>query len=100
MKKTNNFTSSSFHGVSFKATPEKLIEVLGMPQEHYNDGEDKVNMCWDCETEDGFIITIYDWKEYRPLGMFEEIEWHIGGQNKHETFKAKSELLKQIKNTL
>jgi hypothetical protein len=45
------------------------------------------------ENEDEEIITIYDWKMYREVGIDEEIEWNIGGHNKQSTEKAKEEIL-------
>jgi hypothetical protein len=45
------------------------------------------------ENEDEEIITIYDWKMYREVGLDEEIEWYIGGHNKQSTEKTKEEIL-------
>jgi hypothetical protein len=93
-KLTNNSVSgTSFHDTTIKTTLGKLIEVLGEPQCFQNDGEGKTNVDFDCETESGDIFTIYDWKEYRPIGLDETIEFHIGGFNVNTTRQAKSELL-------
>jgi hypothetical protein len=66
--------------------------VLGEPQCFQNDGSDKTNIDYECETKTGDIFTIYDWKEYRPIGMNETIEFHIGGMSRAITERAKDEL--------
>lgn len=98
VKKTSRTISgTSFHGTIIEATPKQLIEVLGNPNHFYNDGQDKVNIEWDCETEDGEIFTIYDWKEYRILGMDEYVQFHIGGFDRNTTDKARVLLYKALR---
>jgi hypothetical protein len=90
--KTANGTS--FHDTTIKTTVNKLIAAIGEPQWSDNTGEDKVNFDWVCEIEeDDDVFTIYDWKEYRPIDLDEVIEFHIGGENRNITEKAKEELL-------
>lgn len=86
---------TSFFGIEVVATPQQLIDAYGVP-EGCNDGDDKVNMEWIMETEDGRIFTIYDWKEYRPLQMNEMIDWHIGGHSWNDTAEAANEVMDQI----
>jgi len=88
--KTANMTS--FHGSTIKTTVRKLIEKVGQPQYGSNNGEDKTNFDWICETNLGGVFTIYDWKEYRTLDLDEVIEFHIGGHSKYVTEHAKEEL--------
>ena len=83
---------TSFHDVSIQTTPQKLIDALGEPQFGDNSGQDKTNFDFVCETEDGDVFTIYDWKEYRPLKMDEIIDFHIGGHSGSVTLKALQEL--------
>ena len=91
MKKTHKDTcGTSFHGDTIFISVEELINLLGEPQFQENDGNDKVNYYWDCETEDGELFTIYDWKEYRPISDFEQIEFHIGSFTKEISEKVKS----------
>lgn len=93
MKKTTKSSSgTSFHGVEFTATVGDMKQVLGAPKYETNDGEDKVNMEWVFETEDGNVFTIYDWKEYRRLGTYSKIDWHIGAHNQIVSLKARNEL--------
>jgi len=92
--KSANMTS--FHGSVIKTTVNKLIEKIGKPQYGSNDGEDKINFDWVCETSLGSVYTIYDWKEYRPLDLNEEIEFHIGGFSNHDTEFARQELEKLL----
>lgn len=72
---------TSFHNNTVTCTIQDLIGILGQPQYAGNTGEDKVNFEWICETDDGDVFTIYDWKEYKPLRRSEKIEWHIGAKN-------------------
>lgn len=88
-----SISGTSFHFTTIRTTVNKLIDTIGHPQCFDNTGDDKVNFEWDCETEEGDVFTIYDWKEYRPLGYDELIDFHIGGFDKIVTEKAKRELL-------
>jgi hypothetical protein len=71
--------------------------ALGGPQHLQNDGSDKTNVDYECETENGDVFSIYDWKEYRSIGMNETIEFHIGGMGRSVTEQAKEELLNLMK---
>jgi hypothetical protein len=88
---------TSFHGVVIRATVNQLISVFGEPDMEYNTGEDKVNFEWNMETEEGEVFTIYDWKEYRPIGRDEFVTWHIGAGSKAVSWTAESEILKALK---
>jgi hypothetical protein len=93
MKKTNKTPNrTSFHNVTIKTTINKLMEAIGDPNYFENSGKDKVNVEWVRETALGHVITIYDYKEYRVLGLNEEVEFHLGGQEKDHTLTAKREL--------
>lgn len=92
-RKTDRWNSSSFHHTTLRTTPQRLVSILGNPQHSQNDGMDKVNMEWVCETDGGKIFfTIYDWKEGRPLIMDRTYEFHIGGHNRGDTDEAYGEL--------
>jgi hypothetical protein len=95
-KTTNLVNGSSFHNVTIKTSVNELIRVLGEPTYQNNDGEDKVNFEWVCETIDGDVVTIYDWKEYRMIDVDEEIEFHLGGQSLIHTLDGKDELLRLL----
>ena len=92
-KKTNKGPSGTewFQEIVITTYP-KLIEILGQPTCNTNTGEDKVNMEWVCESRDGFVFTIYDWKEYEPLNEEYEYGFHIGGFSEKQTKIAKAEL--------
>ena len=97
MKKTTNLVNgSSFHNVTIKTSVNELIRVLGNPDDDSNTGEDKVNFEWICETIDGDVVTIYDWKEYRMIDVDEEIEFHLGGHSLIHTLDGKDELLRLL----
>ena len=87
---------TSFHGVVFSATPQQLVDLFPDSYNEQNDGEDKTNFDFTLETENGDVFTIYDWKEYRPLKMNENIEWHIGGRNKETCLQGKAEVLELL----
>ena len=85
---------TSFYGTIITTTVAKLTKLLGDP---YNDntGEDKVNFWWDCETEEGDVFTVYDWKEYREISEDEFIQFHIGATSKQISEQAKQEINEQ-----
>ena len=91
--KTNKSTNgTSFHYSTITTTVNELISIIGEPVCDSNTGEDKVNIEWELEDENGNVVIIYDWKEYRKIGMDEKIEWHIGGMSKEITYNAKEEI--------
>jgi hypothetical protein len=93
LKSTNKeVNGTSFHNSTVRASVNELIKVIGEPTYVVNDGEDKVNIEWVLEDDNGNVITIYDWKEYRKIGYDEKINWHIGGKNKDITDNAKEEI--------
>jgi hypothetical protein len=97
MKKTKlSSGGTSYHGVNITTTVQELIDILGEPTHVENTGEDKVNFEWNCITSNEDIVTIYDWKEYRPISKDEVIEFHIGGHTLSHTLDAQKELSKII----
>lgn len=97
MKKTNlSASGTSYYGVDIRTTVNDLIRVIGEPTYESNDGEDKTNFDWNCITNEGHIVTIYDWKQYRPIGLDENINFHIGGMSFEQTVTAKNELLSML----
>ena len=83
---------TSYHLIDIKSTLNLLRKVLGEPKYMCNTGYDKTNVEYVCETEDGDVFTIYDWKMYRPIGDDEVIRFHIGADTDRIAFKAKNEL--------
>ena len=96
IQNTERANMTSFHGTEFRASANEIIAILGEPTYDSNDGSDKVNLEWICETETGEVFTIYDWKEYRPISRTELIEWHIGGLNRIVTERALIELTSKL----
>ena len=92
VKTNKNTAGSSYHGVLIITTPNKLREILGSPTLIDNTGKYKTNMEYICETRDGILFTIYDWKQHEPLNMEYNYGFHIGGFSKADTEKAKAEL--------
>ena len=83
---------SSWFGDLIITNYPKLIEILGQPTFDDNTGQDKTNMEWVCESREGFVFTIYDWKEYEPLNEEYNYSFHIGGFSEKQTKIAKAEL--------
>ena len=83
---------TSYHNDTVTCSVNDLKTILGKPEYEDNTGMDKVNFQWVCQTDNGDIFTIYDWKEYRELDENEYIEWHIGGHTGNVTYQAKIEL--------
>ena len=96
MKTIKSISGTSFYDVTFKASVNKLISIIGEPTIEDNTGEDKVNFDWYMETDEGDVFTIYDWKEYRELDLDETIEWHIGAKSRSVSTVAKVELLMKL----
>lgn len=92
VKTNKSANGTSFHYSTITATVNELVSIIGEPTYNDNTGKDKVNIEWELEDEDGNVVTIYDWKEYRIIGMDEKIEWHIGGMSKEITDNAKEEI--------
>ena len=90
-------TGTSFYNDTVSATAQELIELIGPPTYDSNKGEDKVNLEWVCKNEYGEIVTVYDWKYYRPLTMGEMVNWHLGAKDGLQTTKAKRELEAALK---
>ena len=89
-----NPTGTSFHNVTIRCTANQMNRVIGEAQWGDNDGRDKVNFDWICETNRGAVFTVYDWKFYRPLDLDEEVEFHIGALSSGVAQTAREELLK------
>ena len=97
MKKTNQSANgTSFHDVTITVSINDLTRLLGEPSHVGDYGEDKVTVEWVCETVEGYVVTIYDWKEYRWIGKDEKIEFHLGGLRKIHTLDGKEELVKLL----
>ena len=97
MKKTEKSADgTSFHNTTIITTVNELVEVLGEPTYQQNTGDDKVNVEWICDNYLGDVVTIYDWKEYRPLDGDETIEFHLGGKNEFSTLIGLEELMIEI----
>ena len=93
LKKSESFgIGTTFHGITIRATANQLSEIVG-EYSKLKSGDGKTILQWILENEDNQVITIYDWKMYREVGLDEEIEWNIGGHNKQSTEKAKKEIL-------
>ena len=91
---------SSFHGVTFTTSPQKLMDLadeLGAWCEDCNTGEDKTNFDFSFMTEDGMPFFVYDWKEYRSLHVDESVDWHIGAESTIGSIEAKDYILNQLK---
>ena len=95
LPKDYKLQSTSFHGTVIITTPNKLIGVadkLGAKYYDQNDGKDKTNFDFEFLTDEGDVFTVYDWKEYRPLGMDEWTEFHIGAIDKRISDQGAYEL--------
>ena len=97
IKLTNKKSNFVFFGQTFEATPQDLIDLLGVPQYFSNTGENKTNFGWTCELEDGTIFSIYDWKYYKSLDLNVPITWNVGGKDITTTRKG-CEVIKKILN--
>ena len=98
MKNTTTSTcGTSFFSDTILTSIEQLEKINLFPSCEQNDGKDKTNFEFDCETEQGELFTIYDWKEYRPIERDEMIEFHIGAFTKQVSERAKQELTEALR---
>lgn len=95
-KSESKAIGTSFHGMTITGSINQLSEVIG-ESSRLNSGDGKVVYQWIMETDENEVITIYDWKMFREVGLDEEIEWHIGGHTKKSTEKAREEIIKLLK---
>ena len=86
---------SSFHGITITTTVNKLIKAIGEPMYVDNSGEEKSNYDFSFMVQD-FEAFVYDWKEYRPIGKNELIDFHIGTDTPIQSLIAKEELEKLL----
>ena len=93
-KTEQSATGTSFHSITIKTTLGRLRAAFGDPQCENNDGQDKTNIDYVLETSDGDVFTVYDWKNYRPIGEDEVLNFHIGAYTNHIAFQAKQEMHK------
>lgn len=84
-----NVGGTSFHGSTIRTTVGKLKELFPNSYYEQNDGSDRFNYDFTLQDDEGNVVTIYDWKEYRPIGDDEMIEFHIGGKSEAVTEKAR-----------
>lgn len=74
---------SSFHGYLHISYPE-LVDKLGTPHDRTKEGDwqssdEKVRVEWACKSKSKrrpMVVTIYDYKEKRPIN--EVNQWHVG----------------------
>ena len=76
----NKMVGTHFFGSIDGISLEELSEIFGTPI--YSD-DNKTNVQWLIEFEDGLLATIYDWKvDYsQKCVMTQPIEWHVGGHD-------------------
>lgn len=79
---------TSFYGHEILTSVAELREAIGIESLKQNDGKDKVNFEWMCETSEGDIFTIYDWKEYCKIKTTGQYHFHIGAKNEKVAEKA------------
>lgn len=78
INRTNKSASgTSFHGDVINATYNQLVACFGEPT-YINGVEDKSQYDWVLGYKNGFVFTIYDWKEYKHIRPDDMISWHIG----------------------
>jgi hypothetical protein len=98
---THNETDIPTAGTYFQGqiteTFEKLLEVFGTPLGASADN--KVDVEWAVETDDGTIATIYNYKDGNAycgedgLDPVDIVNWHVGGKSKSAAWEIE-EILK------
>lgn len=88
----SNASGSSFFGEYINSPLKVMRLVLGVEDSDFVSGDDKVQHEWIRETDNGDVVTFYDYKIYRTITDDEIISWHIGGYNKQSCVDARLEL--------
>jgi hypothetical protein len=87
-KPTDKFPEgTSFHNTTISTSYKNLVKLFGKPNSPGD--EYKVSSEWILEDDNGYLVTIYDWKETNlydssnpSVKKFRELDsysWHIGG---------------------
>jgi major membrane immunogen (membrane-anchored lipoprotein) len=111
MKLSNkSISGTSYHGYTIRCTPKQLLQVFFKLDKrqgtiddgsyHYgysNTGKDKVNLEFKFETSEGYVFTVYDWKEYTKLDDEIHYDFNIGGASAEITRMAQQELADELK---
>ena len=85
---------TSFHNVTIRTTVNKLMSIIPSHDvEVSNDVDEKYQYYFYFINSMGEEITIYDWKEYREVGLDEVLEFHIGSSDFFNGLLAKEELV-------
>jgi len=93
MRHTSSRASgTSFFGEYIKTSLKVMRSILGDESSNHFSGDGKVQYEWIRETDNGDVVTFYDYKHYRKIMENEVISWHIGGYNKQSTIDARLEL--------
>ena len=88
---------SCFHGNTIFASVQELKNAFGETTYEVDSFDGKVTHEWVFETSEGYVFTLYDWKEYRKLSDFEQIEWHVGSHNSYRATVGEELLSKTLK---
>jgi hypothetical protein len=95
------FKPSSFHDITIKTKPERLIRLCAKYNINFmmqNDGEDKTNFDFEFETPEGLYFTVYDWKEYKKLKLNRSYKFHIGAEDLLDSIDAYDILVDELNN--
>lgn len=83
LKEITTYRPSSFHGVTIRTTPDKLMrlwDAAGLDYYDGNTGNDKTNFDFGAQVGD-LQFFAYDWKYYSPLAIHTEYTFNIGTED-------------------
>lgn len=78
-----NIDGTSFHGVTIRIDYSDLVKILGNP---HSEGDGKVQYEWFFHSDNGRVVTLYDWESSGPKPKI----WNVGGLIKEDTESFKS----------
>ncbi len=90
LKEITTHRPSSFHGVTIRTTPDKLMrlwDAAGLDYYDGNTGDDKTNFDFGAQVGD-LQFFVYDWKYYSPLAIHTEYKFHIGAEDSYKSRQA------------
>lgn len=91
---TDKILGTSLKGY-FKGSYKSIVKIFGEPKKSSND---KTQVNWRIEFDDGVIATIYDWKVEQDYNVNKD--WNIGGHTREAFYYVTALLMKEERHEL
>lgn len=92
--KLNKIVGTGLKGY-FKGSYKSIVKIFGVPEKSLNE---KTQVNWRIEFDDGIIATIYDWKVEQDYNINKD--WNIGGHTRKGFYYVAALLMKKERHEL